>query len=269
MSNNIYNSKTFKDFLHICTTMYNLGWDERNGGNISVLLSEDEVREYVTDNNNGRILDLSGVDATTLVNRYILVTGSGKYFRNVERCPEENIGIVKILEDGKHAKIIWGLENEAVPTSEFPTHLSNHIVRLGIDPNHKVVIHTHATYTMSLSFVLPEDEDELTRTLWKMQTESIVVFPEGIGYLPWMLCGGKDIGDATANKAKEYRVVIWGQHGVFGMGTSIDEAFGLIETVEKAAQIYFITDGKRVRDITNEQLKLLADTFKVKYKPII
>lgn len=266
---NIFDCRTFQEFLSVASNMYRLGWDERNGGNISVLLTEEEVEKYVTDNGEGRILDLLGIDASYLANRYILVTGSGKYFRHVERYPEENVGIVKILENGKQARIVWGLLDGAVPTSEFPTHLENHIVRLKIDPKHRVVIHTHATYTMSLSFVLPEDEDEITKTLWKMQTESIVVFPEGVGYVPWMVCGGKEIGDATSEKAKDYRVVIWGQHGVFGLGTSIDEAFGLIETVEKAAQIYFITDGKRVRDITDEQLKLLAETFKVKYKKII
>lgn len=266
---NIYECSTFTEFLLIATNMYRLGWDERNGGNISVILTEEEVSNYVVDNGEGRILDLLGVDASYLAGKYILVTGSGKYFRNVERQPEKNIGIVKILSNGTQARVVWGLEDGAVPTSEFPTHLENHIVRLKIDPKHRVVIHTHATYTMSLSFVLPEDEDVITKTLWKMQTESIVVFPEGIGYVPWMLCGGKEIGDATSEKAKQYRVVIWGQHGVFGMGTSIDEAFGLIETVEKAAQIYFITDGKRVRDIEDAQLKLLAETFKVDYKKII
>ena len=58
----------------------------------------------------------------------------------------------------------------------------SHIVRLRKDPNHHVVMHCHATHTLALTYVLPEDEDEITRTLWRMSTECIVVFPEGIGY---------------------------------------------------------------------------------------
>ena len=37
-----------------------------------------------------------------------------------------------------------------------------------------------------------------TEKLWKMQTESIVVFPEGVAVLPWILCGGVEIGIETA-----------------------------------------------------------------------
>lgn len=56
-----------------------------------------------------------------------------------------------------------------------------------------------------MSHIFPQDENIWTETLWKMQTESIVVFPEGVGVLPWMLCGGIEIGKATAEKMKEYR----------------------------------------------------------------
>ena len=53
--------------------------------------------------------------------------------------------------------------------------------------------------------------------------------------LPWMLCGTNTIGEATAGKMKEFRLVVWGMHGICGAGKTMDETFGLIETVEKAA----------------------------------
>ena len=49
-----------KDFLYApivaeladtCANMYRLGWDERNGGNISVLLNENEITEYIDPRN--------------------------------------------------------------------------------------------------------------------------------------------------------------------------------------------------------------------------
>ena len=52
-----------------------------------------------------------------------------------------------------------------------------------------------------------------------------------------MLCGTNSIGEATAEKMKEFRLVVWGMHGIYGAGKTMDETFGLIETVEKAAQI--------------------------------
>ena len=47
----------------------------------------------------------------------------------------------------------------------------------------------------------------------------------------------------------------------------MDEAFGLIETVEKAAQIYMLTCSQpRINTISDSQLKELAEYFKVKYR---
>ena len=66
---------------------------------------------------------------------------------------------------------------------------------------------------------------------------------------------------------KEYRSVIWAQHGIFCTGTSLDEVFGLIETIEKAAEIYMkICDKKIYQSITNEELKKLAKAFNLVYK---
>lgn len=47
----------------------------------------------------------------------------------------------------------------------------------------------------------------------------------------------------------------------------MNEAFGLIETAEKAAQIYMLTAHlPRINTITDNQLKLLAEAFKVDYR---
>ena len=96
---------------------------------------------------------------------------------------------------------------------------------------------------------------------------SIAVFPEGVGVLPWMLCGTNSIGEATAAKMKEFRIVIWGMHGLYGAGKTMDETFGLIETVEKAAQIYMLTAHlPRINTIRDEEMKELAEYFKVNYR---
>ena len=44
-----------------------------------------------------------------------------------------------------------------------------------------------------------------------------------------------EIGQATAEKMKTARLVVWAQHGIYGAGKDLDETFGLIETAEKAA----------------------------------
>ena len=145
--------------------------------------------------------------------------------------------------------------------------ISCHIERLKVDPLHRLVIHCHPTNIICMSHICPLEENKWTEILWKMQTESIVVFPEGIGVLPWILCGGIKIGEETAKKMKEYRAVVWAQHGLFTTGRNLDEVFGLIETIEKAAEIYMkICDKKIYQSITNDNLKELAAFFKLNYK---
>ena len=53
----------------------------------------------------------------------------------------------------------------------------------------------------------------------------------------------------------------------YGAGKTMDETFGLIETVEKAAQIYMLTAHlPRVNTIKDEEMLELAEFFGVKYR---
>lgn len=260
----IHSAPFFKEFCALASNMYRLGWDERNGGNISLNIDADEAAQYIDLNNVKRTFKIT-FDASYLAGKLYLVTGTGKYFKNIENDPENNIGIIRVGSDGKTMEILWGYEDGGRPTSELPAHFMSHIERLKVDPEQKVVIHTHCTNVIAMTFVHSLDEKEFTKTLWYMITECLVVFPDGVGVLPWMVCGTDEIGYATAEKMRDRRLCVWGMHGIFGTGTSIDEAFGLIETVEKAAEIYMkIADKPILAHITDEQLKELAVAFNLK-----
>lgn len=253
-----------KEMMKTTLNMWNLGWDERNGGNISYLLEESEVKEYVDVDNVCRKMDLP-FTVKELANKYFIVTGSGKYFKNVMDDPSNNIGIIRVSEDGMYIDILWGYEDGGRPTSELAAHFMSHINRLELDKNHRVVIHTHATNLLAMTFIHELDTKKITKTLWQMCTECLVVFPDGVGIIPWMLPGSDEIGRATAEKMKEHRLVIWPQHGIFGVGTSMDEAFGLIETAEKAAIIYMLitASGGMKNSMTDLELDELARGFGV------
>ena len=97
-----------------------------------------------------------------------------------------------------------------------------------------------------------------------MATECPVVFPRGIGVLPWMVCGGRDIAVATSELMKKYDVAIWAHHGMFCTGEDFDLTFGLFHTVEKAAEILVkvrsMTDKKR-QTIQPDEFRALAKDF--------
>ena len=88
--------------------------------------------------------------------------------------------------------------------------------------------------------------------------------PDGVNVLPWMLCGTNEIGEATAKKMETARLVVWAQHGIYGAGKDLDETFGLIETAEKAAEIWLkIAHLPILNTITDEQMHLLEQRFHV------
>ncbi len=251
------------EMIRTATNMYAHGWDERNGGNISLLLDEADVAAYLDTAKVLRTLP-TGFEAPGLEGRYFLVTGTGKYFKNVQYDPAGNLGIVRLANNGTEAEILWGFSDGGKFTSEFPAHMMSHVARLAVDPANRVVMHCHPMNLLAMTYVHDLDERAFTRTLWQMCTECIVVFPDGVNVLPWMLCGTNEIGVATAQKMATARLVVWAQHGIYGAGRDLDETFGLIETAEKAAEIHMkIAHLPLVNTITDEQMHLLEAHFGV------
>ena len=260
---NILEAPYMVEMIRTVTNMYAHGWDERNGGNVSVLLDEAVVKEYLDTAQVIRTIP-TGFAAPALEGKYFLVTGTGKYFKNVQYDPAANLGLVRLTGGGETAELLWGFSGGGSFTSEFPAHMMSHVARLQVDPANRVVMHCHPANLLAMTYVHDLDEREFTRTLWQMCTECIVVFPDGVNVLPWMLCGTNEIGQATAQKMETARLVIWAQHGVYGAGRDLDETFGLIETAEKAAEIYMkIAHLPRRNTITDAQMHQLEARFGV------
>ena len=266
----VLESKLMKDYARMCMDGYNQGWHERNGGNLSYRMKAEEVEllkedfgNYENSAQDGSWTDI-GTEVPGLAGEYFMATGSGKYFRNVELDPAANVCIIELDETGTKYRIVWGLVEGGKPTSELPSHLMNLEVIKERDADLRVVYHCHPTNTIALTYVLPQDSRVFTREIFEMATECPVVFPKGIGVLPWMLCGGRDIGVATSEIMKKQDVAIWSQHGAFACGTDFDITFGLMHTVEKAAEVLIkvmsVTDRK-VNTIQPDEFRQLNAPF--------
>lgn len=104
---NIFDAPFMKEMLKATANMYRLGWDERNGGNISYLINEKDVAEYLDPDEVIRTIP-TGFDAGKLIGKIFIVTGTGKYFKNVDDDPETNLGIIRIAKDGHHGRNCFG-----------------------------------------------------------------------------------------------------------------------------------------------------------------
>lgn len=259
--------KFVEGFIRMANDGWEQGWHERNGGNLSYRMKDEDVtavKEFLSEDGEWREI---GTEVPGLANEYFMVTGSGKYFRNVIIDPEDSIGIIKVDETGTKYQIQWGFVNGGRPTSELPSHLMNlEVKKRFTNGKYRVVYHAHTTNTIALTFVLPLKDEVFTRELWEMATECPVVFPSGIGVVDWMVPGGKDIAVATSKLMEQYDVAIWAHHGMFASGEDFDLTFGLMHTVEKAAEILVkvlsITPNK-LQTITPDQFRHLANDFKV------
>jgi len=264
--NSIEQSWFIQSMVKATTDMWLKGWDERNGGNVSLRLLDQDLEPYAHLLNPDRTLPV-GEKIAGLGGQYYLVTGSGKYFRNVQMDPEENLGIVRVGADEESIQLLWGFRDNAVPTSELSAHLKSHCARQQVNGGaSRVIMHCHATNLIALTYVLELSSAVITRALWEMSTECLVVFPDGVGVLRWMVPGTNTIGAATAESMRKHSLTLWPFHGVFGSGATLDEAFGLIDTAEKAAEILVkvVSMGGMKHTIQKQELLDLAERFQVK-----
>jgi len=257
------------DIIKTSRDIWTKGWAEANAGNISVRL----VRETVdVEALSKRPREWTTIDAAVpeLAGEYFLVTGSGRYLRNIELYPEKNVGIIEIDDAGRAYRMLWGFQPTGGPTSELLTHLMIHAQRKhqsgGIE---RAVIHTHSPNVIALTNILELDTRRLTRLLWQIHAECVVAFPEGIEFVPWVQPGSTELAQVTGEAFARRRCAVWQFHGIVASGRNLDAAFGLIDTVEKAAVIYLTAaaSGGIRQMLGPEQLRALAEQFGVQPDP--
>jgi rhamnulose-1-phosphate aldolase len=262
-----------KRFARLCTDGYAQGWHEANGGNLTYRMTDADIEACRADFAPRGEWVKMGVQADNLRGAYFMTTGSGKFMRNVADYPAESTGIVEINDAGDAWRIVWGLEGGARPTSEFPTHFMNHSIRLdATDGANRVIYHAHCPNIITLSTLIEPDARTWTRILWQSMTECVIIFPQGVGLVPWMVPGGAAIARETAKLMERYDAVVWTQHGMFVSGNSFDAAFGMMHTIEKSAGLYLAAraaNGGKAPEFTisDEQLLQVCRAFDVKANP--
>ena len=128
--------------------LWQKGWAERNGGNITV-----NITEYVDDEIKA-MPAISGVKqiGCTLPNLkgcYFYCKGTGKRMRDLARWPMENGSIIRILDDCASYVII--ADNPVNPTSELPSHLMLQDYLIASGTNYKASVHTHPIELVAMS----------------------------------------------------------------------------------------------------------------------
>ena len=264
---------TYPDYIHelchVTYDMWNKGWDEYNGGNVSYRLTKDEAESlgtdligtsyayYSEDRKEVEVLDVP----EHVQGEFILITASGSQFRTLCLQPEVDTGIIQLTPKGY--KVVAAFVTGKRPTSEIFMHVLAHAARLKVDPEHRVVIHNHATNIAVYSLLDEVTSESLTLDLWSVLTESIVVFHDGIAVLPWEVPGTQLIGVDTARELATHRLVVWAKHGVLSTGKDYQDCFGLIETADKAAHIALELKRVSGKSVSENNVLSKADLRKI------
>lgn len=241
--------------------LWQKGWAERNGGNITVNVTElvdDEMRALPPISEPLPI----GTTLPHLRGCYFYCKGTGKRMRDLARWPMQNGSIIRILDDCASYVII--AEELVMPTSELPSHLSIHNYLIGSGSNYKASLHTHPIELVAMShepaFL---EKDVLTHLLWSMIPETLAFAPLGLGIVPYTLPGSVELAEATLQQIKDYDVVLWEKHGTLAVGTDIMDAFDQTDVLNKAATIYsrarqmgFVPEG-----MTDKAMKEIQEVF--------
>ena len=241
--------------------LWQRGWAEYNGGNISVNLTEHLTEEEKRLSAAAPAVELLEA-VPDLAGEVFFVTGTGKRMRDVAREPLHNGSLIRITPQGTHYEILS--VPPVRPTSELPSHLLMHAFMKRSGRGGKVVLHTHPTELVALThsrrFL---DSALITRTLWAMIPECRIIVPRGIGIVPYEIPGTLDLARATIERLAHHDVVFWEKHGILATGNDVVDCFDVIDTLVKSAQIYLCARqaGFEPEGMTRAQLDDLVPAF--------
>ena len=253
--------KALDSVAEVAGYLWQKGWAERNGGNLTL-----NITEYVDDEMRAmpaisKVLQI-GVTLPQLKGCYFYCKGTGKRMRDLARDPMAGGSIVRIFDDCASYEII--ADEAIVPTSEISSHLAIQNYMLECGSGYKATLHTHPIELVAMSHSQEFlDSEHLTQVLWSMIPETLAFAPLGIGVVPYALPSSTELVAPTLEQIKRYDVVLWEKHGTVAVGPDMMEAFDQTDVLNKAANIYMTAKnfGFTAEGMTPEAVQKIRTVF--------
>lgn len=250
-----------KEIEEIGWLMYDKGWAEGSGGNFSVLLSKTSEKNGDFPTGNPLKAYKLNMAFPKINGRYFLVKGSRKRMRDIKKDPEANLCIGYVDDSIFH--VVWPKKEINKPTSEITAHLAIQEYNLENRPESPVVLHAHPTELIAASLMsYVTDSKNFTKVLSDHGPNIPIFFPEGIGYLEYILPGSKVLTSKTLALAKQYRLIIWELHGAIISGSTISECFDLMDIADKSAKLWRLTCERSFgKGLNKKQKKEIMESY--------
>ncbi|MGB9589320.1 MAG: rhamnulose-1-phosphate aldolase [candidate division WOR-3 bacterium] len=226
----------------IAGLLWQKGWAEANAGNISINLTGIlAVKSHKVVGERPLLTPRS-----ELAGQSFLVTATGSRMRDLAGDPAGGVGLITISEDGEGYHVTWQGAERFSPSSELDSHLAIHGLLVSHGSDCRAVLHAHPDELIAVSLRREfQSEKALNELLMSMHPEATVAFPEGVGLVPYVLPGSDELLGATMRAFKNHRVVIWANHGAISVGRDLEEAFDLMDILNKMARIFLINNANQ------------------------
>jgi len=252
----------------IAAYLWERGWVERNGGNISINLTGLAGADDLASGHGRFIAQPCPAESSGML---LFVTATGERIRDLRHRLGEVSCIIRVDEMATGYTLLWGGQNnpELRPTSEFISHLRIHLEnRDKAGPLKRCIVHAHPTELIGMSHFpqFDEEPEKFCRTLWSMLPEVRLFVPRGISLQPYVLPGSEKLAQLTINGLRQADVVVWQKHGALAAGTDAVEAFALLDVSNKGASIYLhcLAAGVIPQGLDDKQLRELQETYLTK-----
>lgn len=140
------------------------------------------------------------------------------------------------------------------PTKEMSLHSAFYETR-GAETG--AVVHLHSHYSVALSLMQDNDEDDLIKPL----TPYPVMKLGKVKLLPYFRPGDPAMGEAVRNLRGETSAVVLANHGPVVAAGDIMSAVFAMEELEAAARLALETRGQSVRMLSAAQVRSLVEPF--------
>lgn len=246
----------------VARLLWEKGWAERNGGNITVNISDSIPEELKAA--PALLPKISiGMTLPNIRGLFFYCKGTGRRMRDLAVNPMDNGSIIRICDDAQSYEII--ADKPVMPTSELPSHLAVHDYLLAKGSPYRACLHTHPIELVALSHSRHWlEKDAATRMLWSMIPETKAFCPRGLGIVPYMMPSTPALAKATIDTIdQDYDVVMWEKHGVLAVDTDIMSAFDQVDVLNKSAQIYMCARnmGFEPEGMSDAQMREMSEAF--------
>lgn len=240
--------------------LWQKGWAERNGGNISVNLGGD-----IRPDSSKPSLNIESPAVTLskcyplLSGKYLYLTGTGERMRDVAKNPLRHGVVIFISPGGQSYQRIAG--ETVAPTSELPSHLAIHQRFMESGGKYRAILHTHPTELIALTHHPRfREKGALSEILWKMIPETRIFVPKGISVLPYYLTGSEELANETIKALENHDVIMWEKHGALAIGETLTGCFDMLDTLTKSSLIYISAKmaGFEPEGLSDDQLQELT-----------